>query len=128
MFSKIKDLIGKDFEYGASGPDKYDCYNLCREVYRRFGIELPNFEHPSEASLIHQVIEEGKKLFEEIEKPEPLALVTFFIKPPFVSHIGVVLEPPYFLHIMRKRKSVIERLDNPVWSNRIRGYFKWIGS
>ena len=126
MFSKVLDLVGKDFEVGACGPDKYDCYNLCREVYRRFGIEIPDFDHPAEASLVHQVVEEGKKLFEEIPGPEPLALVTFFIKPPFVSHVGVVLKPPYFLHIMRKRKSAIERLDNPIWAKRIKGFYRWV--
>lgn len=119
------DLVGKEFEYNAKGPDKYDCYHLCREVYRRIGIELPEYSSPSEASLIHQMIIQGKDLFIEIESPEPYCLIALMIKPPYISHIGVVLNPPYFLHIMQKRLSVIERLDSTNWQRRIKGYYKW---
>jgi len=128
LFSKIRDLVGKDFEFGGSGPDKYDCYNLCREVYKRFGIELPQFYHPTDPDSIHRTILEGKELFEEIDKPEPLALVVFRIKPPLVTHVGVVLSPPYFLHILAKKKSVIERLDHPFWEKRIAGFYRWKGN
>ena len=123
---KYDDLLGKRFEYGAEGPDNFDCFNLAREIYKRIGIELPQYAHPSEASLISQVVMEGKQLFEELEKPEPYCLALFMVKPPYVTHIGVVLEDSNrFIHIMEKCSVCVERLDSLQWNRKIRGYYRY---
>jgi hypothetical protein len=40
---QVQDLIGKPHERGARGPDSFDCWGLCVEVYRRAGITLPDY-------------------------------------------------------------------------------------
>ena len=40
----LNDLIGKPFQRGARGPDKYDCQSLTAEVFRRFGIPFPDVD------------------------------------------------------------------------------------
>jgi hypothetical protein len=34
----FEDLIGVPFQFGARGPEAYDCFGLTKEVLRRFGI------------------------------------------------------------------------------------------
>lgn len=47
------------------------------------------------------------------------------IRPPYTSHIGVVLENKYeFIHIMNRSRVTIERLDGLLWKRRVTGYYK----
>ncbi len=133
------DLIGKDFKCGGRGPLEYDCYGLAMEIYRRLGIELPDFgSSPSVSWIHHKIIEEtaeGREhraegstpcpmRFAPCPGPEPFCLVTFMLRPPYTSHIGVVLEDGVrFMHILRKTEVTIERLDSQLWERRITGYF-----
>lgn len=125
-FDLLQDLLQKEFAYGGRGPQFYDCYGLCKEIYRRIGIYLPDFTSYTEPSLIHAAIIEGKKLFQEISEPEPFCLVTFFIRPKYTTHIGVVLEDmSRFIHIMEHSNVTIERLRGWPWEKRITGFFTW---
>ena len=126
MSSFVK-YLGKEFEYGAMGPDKYDCYNLCRQLYKDAdGSELPVFDSPSEPSIINEIVLKGKELFNILSKPEYPCLILFTIKYPYVSHVGFMLpDNRSFMHIMRKSRVTIEKLDHVLWRNRIRGYVKY---
>ena len=118
------DLLGKTFAYGGRGPFEYDCYGLVMEVCKRRGIELPDFGSSPSASWIHRMITEGKKLFLELKAPAPGCLVTFALRPPFTTHIGVVLEnTTQFIHILERSQVTIERLDSPTWKKKITGYY-----
>lgn len=119
-------LIGIPYLKGGRDEKGLDCYGLCMYVYKIMGIELPEYDSPDENSLIHQLIFQGKELFEKIDKPSPFCLAPFVIRPPFVTHIGIVLEnKDDFLHILRKKRSIIERLSNQFWSRRIEGFYRW---
>lgn len=39
---KYMDLLGKPWEANARGPDKFDCWGVCIEYYKRLGIALPD--------------------------------------------------------------------------------------
>jgi cell wall-associated NlpC family hydrolase len=43
VIDQLEDLIGKPYQLGARGPDAYDCWGLCVEIYRRGGRKLPDF-------------------------------------------------------------------------------------
>lgn len=121
------DLIGVPFEYGGRDPLRsLDCYGLVMEVYRRRGIELPEYQSTSDRSLIHRMIVEGREMFIEIPRPAPFCVVTFFIRPPYTSHLGVVMEDgTRFLHAIQKACSCVERLDSPTWKDRLTGFYLW---
>ena len=122
----IQDLIGIPYEKHGRTTNGLDCHGLVHLVYGRLGKELPNFpEDYTELLNIHNAIEENKSKFIELEKPEPYCIVTFSIYPPYVTHIGVVLDDcKRFIHIMEKRNVTIEKLDK--WQKRIRGFYKWM--
>lgn len=119
------DLLGKEFESGGRGPDKYDCYGLCMEIYRRNDIELPDFGYKTTADAIDKLVRESKGYFKRIDKPQELCLVTFYIRYPYVSHVGVVLKPPYFINILERSFVTVERLDSISWRKRVEGYYLW---
>ena len=120
------DLLGKSFEYGGVGPSHYDCKGLVFELYRRERIAFPHYESTDSIEEQHKLFTEGlAKHAIEIDKPESYCLVMFKIRPPYVSHIGVVMKDcQKFIHIMPKSSVSVERLDSPLWINKIAGFYR----
>lgn len=106
------------------------CWQLCREVYRQQGIELPEFncpDHP-EKSLLHVLVQQGKPMFEQLKSPEPWCLVLFRMDDGYSRHMGVVLGNRVdFIHASKVTGVTISRLSSPKWSYRIEGYYAWPG-
>lgn len=122
----IADLIGKPFRDGGRGPDEYDCFGLLEEVYRRRGINLPpepnSISQEEKAYAIGQAVERGE--WELIEKPQPWCAVAFRVIPPYITHVGVVLQDcQRFLHTRQGVNVAVERLNSIVWRSRIAGFY-----
>jgi len=124
MFS---DLLGKEFLYGARGPDAYDCYGLAREVGRRVDIYFPPKVSYTTPRDIDGLIEEEARRWKKLEAPELYCLVAFSLVHPYVNHVGVVLEYNRFIHIMHNTRVTIERFDKDPWVNKVRGFYQWQG-
>lgn len=126
---KIDDLFAAVFKDGGRGPREYDCFGLFEELCRRRGMELPPEENPlgeAEKSLaIAAAIERGE--WEKLDGPEAGCGVAFCVAPPFVSHIGMVLDDAStFIHIRRGSNVSVERLDSPRWAQRIVGFYRYV--
>jgi cell wall-associated NlpC family hydrolase len=68
--------VGKAYEYGAAGPDSFDCSGLTQYAYRAAGIELPHSSR-SQSQL-------GTPVARADLRPGDLV---FFYEP--VSHVGI---------------------------------------
>ncbi|WP_298434601.1 NlpC/P60 family protein [Geobacter sp.] len=121
------DLLGRPFAYGGRGPDAYDCYGLAMEVCRRAGIDLPEWRSVCEPVLIQDGFEAGKEFFEELAGPQPFCIVLLMVRPPYVSHCGVMLDGGRFIHIMERTRVTIERIDGLAWRRRVRGFYRFRG-
>lgn len=116
------DLLGKQFAYAGRGPHVYDCWGLCCEIYSRLGRVLPDYNSASESEQIDAMIHNAKPHFVEIPHPIAYCMALFMIRPPYVSHIGIVLKDcQTFIHIMQKTSVCVERLED--WKKRIRGFY-----
>jgi probable lipoprotein NlpC len=124
-----EEWLGTPFKVGGTDKQGIDCYNLCKEVSKEVGINLPFMDSPDQPSLIDNLISNAKPLFTRVEQVEPYCLVTFTVKPPYISHIGIVLEDcNKFLHILNNKRGVaVEKLDNISWQKRIEGFYKYVG-
>jgi cell wall-associated NlpC family hydrolase len=71
-----KTQVGKAYQYGAAGPDSYDCSGLTQYVYREAGIELPR-SSKSQSEM-------GTPVARADLRPGDLV---FFYEP--VSHVGI---------------------------------------
>lgn len=47
----VKAQVGKPYEYGAAGPDRFDCSGLIQYVHRQVGISVPRTAAAQRAAL-----------------------------------------------------------------------------
>jgi len=124
------DMIGQPWEYPPNPPHTYDCWAAIREVYRRAGMELPNYtvaEHT--AKKISGAIENAKTedCWQKIHELEIPCIIEIKGHPGFHQHVGVYIGDNKFLHSRRDTGVVIERLDAPNWKMKIRNYWQYVG-
>lgn len=128
MELELHDLLTAEFEEDGEGPN-YNCWNLCREVYRRAGRFLPKYSDYIvgiiERNSLIQIVKNSDD-FISIEKSEPLAIVAFQLRPQAITHMGVVISKNRFIHIRKRVGVVIERLDIGKWSKKIEGFYRYV--
>jgi len=103
----VQDLIGKPYQRGARGPDAYDCWGLCVEVYRRGGIDLPDFreDHMTHERASQLMADLAHEHAEWIRLPENWC---FAYDPR--GHIGLFWGG-YVLHSARGCGAVLQRSE-----------------
>lgn len=123
------DLIGKPFLDYARGPDAYDCYGLVIEVMRRAGRKFPDYGSLSSRASrsIRAAIAAHMREFARVEYPAVLDLVAMWrITPDILDHMGIMVEPGYFLHATAAGVQCTA-IDDLNWTGRIVGYYRWMG-
>lgn len=112
LITLAKEHIGKQYKYGATGPESFDCSGFCQYVYRQYGVSIPRTTRTQSDS--------GKKI--QIKKIKAGDLV-FFGKSN-VNHVGIVSKVNrgdiYMVHASSSRG--IEEIninENPYWSRRL---------
>lgn len=121
------DLLGKKFEYGAIGPDAYDCKGLMIELFKRIGVQFPAYDSSDEPAVQSERFAEGlAKYAIPISNAETFALIMFKIRPPFISHVGMMLNPVQFIHITQGSSVTVERIDSLQWKRKIAGFYRLI--
>ena len=125
MHATFIDLIGVPFVDGGRNPiTGLDCWGLSTEVFRRYGVELPDYKIScEEASLIHSEVKEQKQFWRrcEGEIPVPALIVIRFTE--YCDHTGVYIGQGRFIHTRKGVGVNIDRIDSPAWSKRIEGFY-----
>jgi len=128
-----KDLIGIPFINNGRDINKgFDCYGLVMEVYRRNGIELPEFYADcTDITSIHDIYVKEKQTpkwimlnRKDITAP---CLVAIRFNSTVVNHTGVYIGNGKFIHTRLKVGVNIDRIDSPAWRNLIEGFYKFGG-
>ena len=125
--SKYSHLVGIPYKNNGRDEKGLDCYGLVMQVYKILGIELPDYNSVPEPEpwLINEMIKNNEYDWIKLGKYEIPCVVTFWMtNPDFTSHIGVVIEEDRFIHA-RGTSVCVERLSSPVWSKRIKGFYRW---
>jgi len=114
MFATLPDhldLIGKPFERGARGPDAFDCWGLVLEMYRRAGVNAPDFASPGTVEAIAHLIEGQVGEWHRVDPRTPGAVLLFRVDG-VGAHVGLSLGSDKFLHciepvgVCRERRSL----------------------
>jgi cell wall-associated NlpC family hydrolase len=122
--TNFDDLIGLPFADGGRGPNKYDCWGLVREVYRRFGVNLPDYPISAwDTVKIGDKMAQEKRAWLEVKKPLPIpALVVIQMTcGSWANHVGVYIGENRFIHAYAKTGIVIDRIKN--WQSSIAGFY-----
>lgn len=132
----FNDIIGlpfKDSGTGLSGdnPGGFDCYNLAREVFSRYNINLPktNISVIECANISQKEIDKHKsKFWKKIDIPiEPCAIQIFSSNDMFANHIATYIGEGKVIHITIKSNVIIQRLSN-IQKQKIEGFYKYVGN
>lgn len=124
----LHDLIGVPFvDGGRDRKTGYDCWGLSCEVFRRYGIELPDFKVGCmEASRIDATIGRNRRFWRKcdpIDPPAPSLVVIRFNSPLCCNHTGVYIGGRRFIHARTKIGVNIDRIDSAAWRKMIEGFY-----
>ncbi len=103
--------LGKQYQWGASGPDRFDCSGLTQYVFGSLGVDLP------------RVSREQAQVGQKIGRSElqPGDLVFFNTSGSSINHVGVYLKNGEFIHAPRKHMPVrTDSLNDSWWRQRFR--------
>lgn len=104
--------LGKMYQWGGSGPDRFDCSGLVYFVYGNLGVSMP------------RVSEQQALMGREIPRKElqPGDLVYFATSGSDINHVGIFLGRSKFVHAPRKGMPVrTDTLNNGWWRQKYRG-------
>lgn len=116
--------------YLAKGRDRagLDCWGLVRLVYaEQFDTALPSLADDYAAddnARIAELIATRREGWVEASVQQSGDVVVLRIDG-VDSHLGIVTQPGFFLHVREGADSVIERLDSPTWRHRHVGTYRY---
>ena len=117
-------LVGKVFKYNGRGPEIYDCWGLVMEIYRRSGIELPDYNSPSAWKDIADLMSRELIRWQQIEE-KPGAVIGLRTNER-MHHVGICLPFGKFIHASESKGMVaIESIR--FWERNIVGYYGFVG-
>jgi len=104
--------IGKPYQWGASGPEKFDCSGLVLYVYKALGVPLPRKSGEQASSGYHV---DRKDLV-------PGDLVFFRLTGGPINHVGIYVGRGKFIHAPKKNNPVrYDSLNDTWWGQKFKG-------
>lgn len=132
---EYSDLIGVPFRNrGRDVKTGLDCYGLVMEIYRRYGISIPEYtEDFDNLEKVNALITEGVAIKSnwrrvEGELPVPcLVAIRFGVPKGMVNHTGCYIGNGRFIHIRQNIGVCVDNINSPAWKHVIEGCFEYIG-
>lgn len=107
-----KAQLGKPYQWGAAGPDKFDCSGLVQYVYSNLGVRLPRVSRQQASAGVHV----------DREDLQPGDLVFFTLAGSRIDHVGIYIGHSKFIHAPRRHSPVREdSLHNAWWGRKFKG-------
>jgi len=107
-----KEQLGKPYQWGASGPNKFDCSGLVMYVYDNLGVKLPRVTGEQAYAGVHV----------DRADLQPGDLVFFKLSGSRINHVGIYLGNSKFVHAPRKHQPVrTDSLNDSYWRGRFKG-------
>ncbi|MCB1184115.1 C40 family peptidase [bacterium] len=104
--------LGKPYQWGAAGPDRFDCSGLVQYVYANLGVSLPRVSSQQAGEGVHV---DRKDL-------APGDLVFFRLTGNRIDHVGIYVGKGKFIHAPNKRRPVqMDSLNDSWWRRKFKG-------
>lgn len=123
------DYIGLKYKDMGRGNDGYDCWGLVREIWgKEYGLEVPSYRPDYESAeknkSVEKAIRQGiEQEWYEVDDPVPGDGLVLRVRAVPI-HIGLIIEPPKFIHIFKGTRSVIADFTSMRWNQRIVGFYR----
>lgn len=106
-----REQMGKQYQWGATGPDRFDCSGLTYYVFGQLGVQLPRVS--SVQATVGEAIGRSEL--------QPGDLVFFCTSGARINHVGIYLGQGEFVHAPRRHMPVrIDSLKDAWWRQRFR--------
>lgn len=118
------DIVGKPYAEGGRGPNSYDCWGVVMYIYRKHGLNLYNYPVSfanMDARQMSDYINEKKKYWVNVGRPQLLAVVLFNDFKGNAAHVGVCLDNEKFIHAEEGVGVCIDRIEK--WKPFVQGYY-----
>ena len=103
--------LGKQYQWGAQGPDRFDCSGLVCHVYGSLGVQVPRVSREQAKS--------GREVSRS--KLQPGDLVFFSTSGKGINHVGIYVGHSEFVHAPRKHVPVkTDSLNDSYWRQRFK--------
>jgi len=103
--------LGKPYQWGAQGPDRFDCSGLVCHVYGKLGVSMPRVSREQART--------GREVARNALRPGDL--VFFATDGQGINHVGIYIGHSEFIHAPRRHVPVkTDSLNNAYWSRRYR--------
>lgn len=114
---------------GRSIEEGLDCWGLLIEVGKFYNIDIPDFEvHCFNHAKIISLVDEHRKEWIKVDEPEKGVVVGMARAKQFpnsVQHFGMCINNRQFIHTTKDTGVIITSLDNMMYKNSIKGFYKW---
>jgi cell wall-associated NlpC family hydrolase len=110
--SLARDQLGKPYQWGATGPDRFDCSGLVWHVYGELGVQVP------------RVSRDQARVGRGVSRRElqPGDLVFFATEGSSIDHVGIYVGDSDFVHAPRRHVPVkTDSLNDSWWRRRFKG-------
>lgn len=130
------DLIGVPFaNRGRDVKTGLDCYGLVKEVYKRFGHDIPEYTADyDDVKKVNELItgktsikSNWKKVNIDVMPVPCLLAIRFGVPPGVVNHTGVYIGDGKFIHIRENIGVCVDRINSPAWKRQIEGCYEFVG-
>jgi cell wall-associated NlpC family hydrolase len=127
------DLIGVPFvNRGRDAKSGLDCYGLVKEVYRRYGYNLPEYDTDfNDMERISGLFTGNTNGYpwREISEPKVPCLIGIRFGAPdgVVNHTAVYIGGDRFIHTRARIGVNIDRISSPAWRRVIVGFYEYVG-
>ncbi len=104
--------MGKPYQWGAAGPDKFDCSGLVQYVYSNLGVSLPRVSGQQAGAGVH------------VDRADLRGgdLVFFRLSGSRINHVGIYVGKGKFIHAPRKHSPVrMDSLNDSWWRGKFMG-------
>ena len=98
--NESKNLLGKKYVWGATGPYNYDCSGFTQKIYRDAGINIPRVSR--DQARIGQYVN-----YNNLKKGDMVFFDTKKKRTGLVSHVGIYLGDGNFIHASSSAKKVV---------------------
>ena len=131
MDKQVRNLVGGRFVNGGrSIVTGLDCWGLVMEVYRRYGITIPDFTIDAFAFQAIDVLAgeaAATRVWEKVQEPKdrdaPLVAL-MRMHPKYITHAGVYIGGNQIIHTMKMTGVIVSKCT--ALRSRIEGYYRYV--
>ena len=123
----IKKYLGIPYKHMGRTIKAFDCWGFILSVYKDIGFNLwdvgENYEIGWSKKGKNYFIENYYKEWKKVITPKFLDIILFINAKNIAHHAGIYLDNNKFIHCCRVG-TVVTRISDPLWKNKIEGYYR----